>query len=396
MLVTLRVPARDVERLGGVRERVQGRATALLAREPEGQLGLVDDPRQVCADATALHAPVGVAHAEECRPLGARVGGRHRDEAEAGRRRDRLGEVDRAATADGEEAVRPGGGRGRLGHPVARHLVPAAGRGHIEPRPALACNQERPLDPELGEQRRELVEPPADDHSRVACELEERFGRTCRRSAGGANERDLPRGVEPLHASGLEGAGREIGLDRGARDEGDAVAGGDGRLHGLLQAELETGLEVAQPRAGATQLVLDHLAHARALLHHDQRLLAQLVERDRPPGEAVARRARRARPRPGRTARRRRRGGAARLRRRRARARARRRDRPPTACRRSRGRRRPRGSRAGTRRGARARRCCPAPSTRRPRALPRSSPCSPASSSSISWPSSASMRWAPR
>ena len=46
-------------------------------------------------------------------------------------------------------------------------------------------------------------------------------------------------------------------------------------------------------------------ADAGAFLHHDQRLGAQLVERDRAAGEAVARRARRARPRRGRAARRR-------------------------------------------------------------------------------------------
>ena len=47
------------------------------------------------------------------------------------------------------------------------------------------------------------------------------------------------------------------------------------------------GVEVAQPRARAAQLVLDHLPDAGALLHHDQRLLAQLVERDRPAREPV-------------------------------------------------------------------------------------------------------------
>ena len=39
------------------------------------------------------------------------------------------------------------------------------------------------------------------------------------------------------------------------------------------------------------QLVVDHLAHAGAFLHHDQRLVLQLVERDRAPGERVPGRA---------------------------------------------------------------------------------------------------------
>jgi len=86
-------------------------------------------------------------------------------------------------------------------------------------------------------------------------------------------------------------AGTEVGLDGGPRDEADAVAGGDGALHRLLQPELEPQVEVAEPGADPAQLVLDHLTHARALLHGDQRLLAKLVERDRAAGEAVARRA---------------------------------------------------------------------------------------------------------
>ena len=54
---------------------------------------------------------------------------------------------------------------------------------------------------------------------------------------------------------------------------------------------------------GAPQLVLDHLPDAGALLHHDQRLAAQLVERDRPARERGGPAGRRGRPRRGRTAR---------------------------------------------------------------------------------------------
>jgi hypothetical protein len=68
------------------------------------------------------------------------------------------------------------------------------------------------------------------------------------------------------------------------------VAGEHGAAHGLLQAELEAHVEIAQPGAGLSQLVLDHLTDARALLHDDQRLAAQLLERHRLTGERVRRR----------------------------------------------------------------------------------------------------------
>ena len=75
----------------------------------------------------------------------------------------------------------------------------------------------------------ELLEPPADDHVEpLPREVEERLGRARRRAAGRADERDLARGVEPLDARDRERSRGEVGLDRGARDEGDAVAGGDG------------------------------------------------------------------------------------------------------------------------------------------------------------------------
>ena len=86
--------------------------------------------------------------------------------------------------------------------------------------------------------------------------------------------------------------GLELSLDRRSRDERDAVSGLDGTPHGLLQAELEAHVEVAPAHAEGAQLVLDDLADPGALLHHDQVLVPQLVERDRPPGERVTRRAR--------------------------------------------------------------------------------------------------------
>ena len=60
-------------------------------------------------------------------------------------------------------------------------------------------------------------------------------------------------------------------------------------LRPILEPELQPDVEIAQPDANAPQLVLDHLPDARSLLHHDQRLLAKLVETDRAAGERVIR-----------------------------------------------------------------------------------------------------------
>ena len=129
----------------------------------------------------------------------------------------------------------------------------------------------------------ELLEPPANDHaaSRSRANVDERLGDARARPARRRRERDLARRVEPCDARLGERAGREIGLDRRARDERHAVAGLDGAPHRLLQAELEPHVEVAQPHALPAELVLDDLPDAGALLHEDQRLVAQLVERRR-------------------------------------------------------------------------------------------------------------------
>ena len=50
-------------------------------------------------------------------------------------------------------------------------------------------------------------------------------------------------------------------------------------------------VEIAEPDADGAQLLLDHGADTRARLHQDQGLAAQLVERQRPAGEGVRRRA---------------------------------------------------------------------------------------------------------
>ncbi len=97
-----------VQRLHAVRERVHGSAAALGARQIDRQLSVVhdraQDRRRPAADLTAIR----VAHSEVPRPLGAGVGGRDGDEREPGGRRGLAG-IDRAATADGEDAVSPGG-----------------------------------------------------------------------------------------------------------------------------------------------------------------------------------------------------------------------------------------------------------------------------------------------
>jgi hypothetical protein len=59
----------------------------------------------------------------------------------------------------------------------------------------------------------------------------------------------------------------------------------------LLEPELQPHAEVAQPRSRTAQLVVDHLAHARAFLHGDQALVPQLAELDRLAREGVVRRA---------------------------------------------------------------------------------------------------------
>ena len=114
MLVGLVVSSLDVERLGGVREGVEGGAARLPGRKPERQRRLVDDPREPGAAAAGLDAAFLVANPEAGRPLGSRVRGGNGDDGELGSSGDGLGRVDRAATADGEDPVDPLGGAGDL------------------------------------------------------------------------------------------------------------------------------------------------------------------------------------------------------------------------------------------------------------------------------------------
>src|SRR5947208_2398481 len=139
--------------------------------------------------------------------------------------------------------------------------------------------------------RRGLFDGIASDASRREFgprEVDERFGDARRRSPGRSDEGDLTNRFMALDAGRGQRARRELGLDARARDEGDAEAGSDRALHGLLQPQLEPDVEVAEAHGAAAQLVLDHLPHARAFLHQDQVLATELVERYLLPGEGVA------------------------------------------------------------------------------------------------------------
>ena len=60
----------NVQRLGAVRECVQGRSAGLAGRHVVRELRLVDDARDVCSRAAALHAAGLVADPETARPFG--------------------------------------------------------------------------------------------------------------------------------------------------------------------------------------------------------------------------------------------------------------------------------------------------------------------------------------
>src|SRR4051812_27341392 len=111
----------------------------------------------------------------------------------------------------------------------------------------------------------------------------------CLAAATRAREEDLAHRVEPADPSGRDASRIEVGLDRKTGDERDAVPGHDSAPHRFLQTELEVEVEVAQPHPGLPQLVLDHLTDSRTLLHDDQLLALQVVERDRLAGEAMIR-----------------------------------------------------------------------------------------------------------
>src|SRR5215217_3142161 len=119
----------------------------------------------------------------------------------------------------------------------------------------------------------------------VPGEADERVGDARRTAAGGADERDLTRRLEPFDPRLGDRPLGEVRLDGCPRDEAHAESGAYRHAHRLLDPELEPDVEVAQPHARAAQLVLDHLPHAGALLHEDQRLTLELREADCAPCE---------------------------------------------------------------------------------------------------------------
>src|SRR5262249_30028444 len=157
------------------------------------------------------------------------------------------------------------------------------------PEPLRHCNRRLAAAPPC---RHGLLNGIASDASRElrAAELDERLGSPRRRATGRAHERDLASGLEPLYAGGGEGARGQLGLDAGTGDEGDAEPGRGRALDRLLETELEPHVEVAKAHRPAQELIPDHLADPRALLHQDQRLLPELLERDLLAGEPVPRR----------------------------------------------------------------------------------------------------------
>ena len=161
------VVALDVERLGAVRERVQRRAAALLGRQVERQLRLVDDPGRMGVGAASAQLPGEIADAVERRPLGAGVRRRDRHERPPRLRRHRLSEVDRAPTPEREHDVGAAREPGYALDLVRGRARPGVDRlereGEIEP--AVRGDQVRVVRPELVEHIRKLVEPPADDHA---------------------------------------------------------------------------------------------------------------------------------------------------------------------------------------------------------------------------------------
>src|SRR6266566_2999955 len=103
--------------------------------------------------------------------------------------------------------------------------------------------------------RRGLFDGIASDASRRELgsrKVDERLGGARRRPSGRADERDLTDGLMALDPGRAQRARRELGLDARARDEGDAEAGGNRALHGLLQPELEPDIEIAQAERAAT------------------------------------------------------------------------------------------------------------------------------------------------
>lgn len=70
----------------------------------------------------------------------------------------------------------------------------------------------------------------------------------------------------------------QLGTDRPAAEEGDPAAGDGGLLGRLHEAHLEDDVQALRRQAGAAQVVLDHHAHAGAVLLQDVGLGGDLLQ----------------------------------------------------------------------------------------------------------------------
>ena len=277
-----------VQRLGAVRERVHRRADGLLERKIQRQARLVDDPDDPRPGAAAL-APAALRRAFRTTPSTPhrrRSSARRRAGAPSPRtppsscrpRSRRLRATRRSASSAAAVAASTVSTGACRRTPVNRFETGtsrSARRSDV-----TSSGRELPSSSRSGPTS---CEAPADDHDASLGRANSTNASATRDRARPAadGERDLARRLEALDARLAQRPRLELGLDRGARDEGHAVARLHRAPHGLLQPELEPYVEVAQPDAAPPQGVLDDLPDSRALLHEDQRLLAQLVERDR-------------------------------------------------------------------------------------------------------------------
>jgi hypothetical protein len=165
----------DVERLGAVGQRVERGAGGHLRGHLERELGLVDDALHAGVEPGVLRPRLGVAHAEERRPLGAGVGRGDRDHRQPGRHRHRLGRVHDASAAERDEAVGALGQRRRLAHAadlrVRLRPVEAPRDRQLGVLPELLGDEQRVLHAELVEHLRERVQTPAHDHRRTISDV---------------------------------------------------------------------------------------------------------------------------------------------------------------------------------------------------------------------------------
>jgi hypothetical protein len=159
----------DVQGLRAVGQRVEGRAGGDLRGHVEGQLGLVHDALHPRVEARVLRARLGIAHPEERRPLGARVRGGNRDHRQTGLHRDGLARVQDAAATQRHEAVGLLGERRGLADTadlgMRARAVKALGDRQFDVLPELLGDEQRLPDGELGEDLRQRIQTPADDHA---------------------------------------------------------------------------------------------------------------------------------------------------------------------------------------------------------------------------------------